>query len=293
VRRLSLLFCLLVCIASFCCDFGAVVSAQESSRGYRKASEGDDVVKDKLFPKKGRVEINGPNVGGILNQSYLTSIVVNGGLSYFANEEWGFGIEGLVSSNKDSDARYCLEHFHNNPDQVASPPCDNPTMAAGSTFPEGSRVNYGPAYVPIREVNSAFAATAIWNPVYGKQLFFLSATGYFDLFVTMGAGLLNSTYYPLETTLRNGKTSRGDFPPLGSPGPTYGAGADEVDSYGEAGRPDPVSDSDFMITTGVGQKYHFANRFNFKVEIRNYMLLGTESGFDTFFTLWGGVGMRL
>jgi outer membrane beta-barrel protein len=263
------------------------------SPSYRKASEGDDVVKNKLFPKNGKIEINGLNVGAILNESYLTTYLLHGGLTYFPSETWGFGIEGLFGSSRDSDSRYCIEHFYNDPGGNVGPGCDYPRDAPGANIEGAEKANYGPAYVPIREVKYAVAATAIWNPVYGKQLFLLSATGYFDLFLTMGAGMLISDFYPLRTVLNNGKITRGSYPADGSSDPIPGADAKETGSYGVLGRPASVRESTFMITTGIGQKYHFAERFNLKVELRNYLLVGTASGFDLFLTLWGGVGVRI
>ena len=38
---------------------------------------------------------------------------------------------------------------------------------------------------------------------------------------------------------------------------------------------------------------HFYERFYFKAELRNYTLLQTEAGYDTFFMLWAGLGARL
>lgn len=269
------------------------LAAQSSSQSYKKAAEGDEVVKSKLFPKKGKIELNGPNAGAILNQSYVDTYLLHGGLTYFSSETWGFGLEGMYAINSDNAARYCIERFYNDPKSEVTAQCDTEDVAEGSNLQGATRANYGPAYVPIREVKYAVAGTAIWNPVYGKQLFFLSATGYFDLYLTMGAGLLFSDFYPEQSILKNGNQSRGAFPPEGSGGPALGASVAEVDSWGEAGRPIPEQTTDFMIVTGVGQKYHFSKRFNFKVELRNYLLLGTPSGFDLFFTLWGGLGMRI
>jgi outer membrane beta-barrel protein len=273
--------------------FSGIHAAETTSQSYRKASEGDDVVKDKLFPKKGKIEINGLNVGAILNESYITTVVFHGGITYFSSETWGFGIEGLFASNTDNSARFCIEHFYNDPLGNVSAQCDSALDEPGANLQGAEKANYGPAYVPIRAVKYAVAATAVWNPVYGKQLFMLSGTGYFDLFLTMGAGLLFSDYYPLKTVLNNGKITRGNYPADGSTDPIPGADAADTGSYGVLGRPDPVQESTFMITTGVGQKYHFAKRFNLKVELRNYLLVGTDSGFDLFFTLWGGVGIRI
>jgi outer membrane beta-barrel protein len=284
--------------------FSATAQSQDTdnatSASYRKSTEGDDVVKNKLYPKKGRIELNLPDVGVVLNQSYVTTLLIHGGINYYFSEVWGFGVEGVFASNKDKDERACIESFYNNPDKEGGAECD-PALE-GKDISGSSRRNYGPAYVPIRELKYMLAANAVWNPVYGKQIVLLSATAYFDVFVTMGAGMAFSDYYPKATELRNGHPSRGTFPEKGSPEDTDankpGAKLDARDEqgnllYGPEGRPDVQSQSTFFVNFGVGQKYHFAKRFSFKVELRNYTLLGTESGFENFFTLWGGLGIRL
>lgn len=255
---------------------------------YRKATESDAVVKNKLFPKKGKTEVNGPNFGLILNQSYITSLIAHAGVIHYTSEEWGFGVEGFFSSNSDKSERQCIEYFYNDPKEEVGPQCGPAEGLAGATV-----ANYGPAYVPIREVDFAIAATAVWNPVYGKQLFFLSATGYFDLYLTMGAGIVSSKYFEEKTVLNNNNSARGQYSEPGTGGPVIGAAATELDSYGELGRPEALDTTNVMFTAGVGQKYHFAKRFSFKIELRNYTLLGTDSGFDLFFTLMTGIGFRL
>ena len=261
--------------------------------GYKKATEGDDVVKDKLYPKKGRVEINGPNVGTILNQSYLDTYFVSAGINDFKDEVWGFSVEGLYAINKDKAERACIENFYNDPDYEVAPECGGSDNLTG-------RANYGPAYVNIREYNYLLSANAIWNPIYGKQIFFLSAVGYFDIFVTLGGGMAFSTFYPMSTTLSDGRESRPNFPPkdgtttTASPG---GTGPSETDSdgnlmYGTQGRPKPQKQSNFMLQGGLGQKFHFGDKFNLKVELRDHLVLGTPGGFDMFFSLSGGFGLR-
>ncbi|MEZ4744190.1 MAG: outer membrane beta-barrel domain-containing protein [Bdellovibrionota bacterium] len=273
----------------------ALLPAQSAAQSnYNKAVEGGEVVRNKLFPKKNKVEINGPNLGMILNQSYIDSYVAHGGINYFVNEEWGFGIEGLVATNKDKSERTCIENFFNNP-----PPRESilPCSPDPSVIPDNSKVTYGPAYVPIREIDYIVAATAVWNPIYGKQLFFLSATGYLDLYLTMGGGLVFSKFYKKQTQLGNGNPSRGETSAEGTGGPSIGTTADEIDTngnhyYGIEGRPEAEENTNAMFTLGIGQKYHFAKRFNFKIELRNYTLIGTDAGFDLFFSLMSGVGMR-
>ena len=285
-RRMTRRLCAVAAVMFATLTF--VAQSVRAEEEYRKAVEGEDVVRNKLFPKKGRIELNGPDFGVILNQSYVNTFLFHGGLNYYFSEVWGFGAEFALAMNRNKGERECIENFFNNPRKSAAPECGTEDQV-----PEGG--NYGPAYVPIRELKYIIAGNAIWNPVYGKQIMLLRATAYFDVFVTMGGGLAFSDAYPKSSTLRNGKDSRGVFPETGPGGP--GARPGETDSdgnllYGETGRPDPVQASNPLVNFGIGQKYHFAKRFNVKAELRNYTLLGTESGFDNFFTLWGGFGMR-
>ncbi len=259
-------------------------SAFAGPGGYKKATEGDDVVKNKMYPKKGRVELNGPNLGLIMNQSYLDTYIVNGGINYFWSEVWGIGAEVTYALNKDRAERQCIETFYN------KDPKEPPPAECGSSSNLTGTSNYGPAYVNIREYNYIFSANAIWNPIYGKEILFLSAVGHFDLYVTAGGGMAFSTFYPQTTTLKNGKESRGEFSTSNQP--TGGASADETDSYGTPGRPAAIQQSHPMIEGGIGQKFHFGQKFHIKAELRDNIVVGTPGGFDMFFTLWGGVGMR-
>jgi outer membrane beta-barrel protein len=261
--------------------------------GYEKSTEGDDVIKNKLYPKKGHVEVNGPNVGTILNQSYIDTYLINGGINYFWSETWGLGIEMSYAMNKDRDERYCIEHFYNDPQYEIADECGEPDKITDGNG-DDIKGNYGPAYVSIREYNYLFTANGIWNPIYGKQIFFMSGVVNFDVFVSIGGGLAMSTYYPLKTTLGNGKESRGTFPATGQTGTKPGTDPDaDGDSYyGKNGRPVPVKETNVYLDTGIGQKIYFGKKFNFKGELRNHVVLGTPGGFDMFFTLWGGLGVR-
>ncbi|MCX6117627.1 MAG: outer membrane beta-barrel domain-containing protein [Proteobacteria bacterium] len=260
--------------------------------GYKKATEGEDVVKNKLYPKKGKLELNGPNLGMILNQSYLNTYIVNGGVNYFWNEVWGVGLDFSYALNADRNERNCIENFYNDPDYNVGDECGPEDNLTG-------RANYGPAYVNIGEYNYIFSGSAIWNPIYGKEIFFLSAVGYFDVYTTLGGGLAMTTFYPESKTLRNGKSSReGAFAPGNTkdpknPGADPGTTDDEGKLvYGKEGRPNPVQESKILLQAGVGQKFHFAKSFSFKMELRDHIVIGTPGGFDMFFTLWGGLGYR-
>ena len=139
-----------------------------------------------------------------------------------------------------------------------------------------------------------FAGNGIWNPIYGKEIFFLSGVVNFDVFITMGGGLAMSTFYPMDTKLGNGKESRGTFPASGTSGERPGTEPDEAGGpyYGKEGRPTAQKQSNIFLDGGIGQKIHFGKKFHVKAELRDHIVLGTPGGFDMFFTLWGGVGMR-
>ncbi len=269
----------------------ASTTAYSAVGGYRKATEGDDVVKNKLYPKKGRVELNGPNFGMILNQSYIDTYLVSAGINYFWSETWGFGLDLTLPFNKDRQERYCIEHFYNDPDYEIAAECGEPENIE-DVGGNGLKGNYGPAYVNIREYNMLITGNAVWNPIYGKEIFFMSAVMNFDVYVNMGAGLAMSTFYQLDSNLANGKPSRGSFPAPGQSGERPGAEPNETELYGTAGRPAALKQTNVFLDAGIGQKIHFAKKFHVKAELRDHLVLGTPGGFDMFFTLTGGVGMR-
>lgn len=285
----------LLALTSLICD---CTQAFAGVGGYKKATEGEDVIKNKLYPKKNRVELNGPNLGLILNQSYIDTYLVNGGINYFWSESWGLGAELTFAINKDRYERECVENFYNDPDFEIADECGGAENLEGlPRNPNGIGGNYGPAYVNIREYNMLLTGNAIWNPIYGKEIFFLAAVVNFDVFVTMGGGLAMTTFYPLETYLRNGNESRGNFPAQDSPNQGKRPGADPKNpahegSWGKEGRPDPQKESKVFLDAGVGQKVHINKTLNFKAELRNHLVLGTPGGFDMFFTLWAGLGAR-
>ena len=300
-------FVSLICLSILLCN-----TTFAQSKRFRKATEDDDeVIKNKLFPKKKKIEIGGPDLGLILNQSYIQSFVIHANLNYYFDEEWGFTLEGTLALNSDKSERYCIERFYNDFLNQVGSSCPAPGQDPagplytrdGSGAPVPIRgASFGPAYVPIRELGTILTGAAVWNPVYGKQLAFLTNTVYFDLFLIMGGGITQSTYYPQQIQLRNGNISRGTAPPedeisdICSEDNIPGA-CPELDGghsafIGDAGRPDPISESTPTITLGVGQKFHFKKRFNLKAEIRNYTLLGTAAGFDSFFMTWVGLGVR-
>ena len=59
--------------------------------------------------------------------------------------------------------------------------------------------------------STTLSGNYVWNPVYGKQLLFLSATSYFDLFFELGGGVMMSDFYPERNVLNNGNEPRAPY----------------------------------------------------------------------------------
>ena len=257
---------------------------------YQRATEGGDVVKNKTYPRAKTIELNVPNVGAMLNQSYVNTFLLNGGIVYNMNEEWGFGADVTMGINSDREERDCIERFYNDPNDRVRDNCGEPESLRSD--PNGY-ANYGPAYVPIRELKYIATANAVWTPVYGKQLVLMSATSYFDLFVEAGLGVAVSDFYPKSVLLRDGRKSRGQFNQDGSqPNPKIGADASQTNLYGIEGCPEVENQSNVLLNLGVGQKFHFLRHAHVSLSLRNMTLLGTSSGFENLFVLYGGGGFR-
>lgn len=272
------------------------------AQSYQRASDTSENVKNKLFPKASRFEISAPAAGLILNQSYLDSYLIHAALTYYFNESWGLSLEGAWIKNIDKPERYCIEHFYNDSANQVSVACpetgEDPAAPLENSLGGPIRgANVGPAYVPIRELNSLVFVSAVWNPIYGKQLAFLSLNSYFDIFTSLGIGASFSTFYPESQYLRNGKISRQELPSdfKGVCPTDFGVCPSDIDFedlIGENGRPDPKNEINPMLTIGLGQKFHFAKRFHIKAEVRNFSLLGGEQKFENYFALWLGLGVR-
>ena len=255
---------------------------------------GADNVRGKLFPKAEKIELN-LDVGGIITGSFINTYLLRAGINYYFDEQWGVGIEGFNAIPEQRGERECLETWYNNED---NPQLDNTKQtcdAAGNNLPNDGTSNYGPAYMPICEFKYLLAANALWSPIYGKQLLWLSATSYFDFFVVMGGGLAFSTYYPKSTTLRDGRLSRAGVDTTQTPARPKtgaGAGANETHLVGESGRPDSEEEIHPFINLGIAQRYHFFERWSVRLELRNMTLLGTPTGFENYVALWAGGGLR-
>jgi outer membrane beta-barrel protein len=296
----------------FVASLGAPLYAQK----YRKAVEGPDNVKNKRYPKVKRFEID-LQAGGLLNQSYVRSIAFGGSIQYFWSERWGMSLDGMFYSNTDKAERTCIENFYNDFYNRIGNECAadgskataQAEIRAGDVVPkmpgggvENPGPNIGPAYVPIRENTLTIGLNAIWAPIYGKQLMFLSQTNYFDVYFLFGGGIAMSEFYPKQAEdPQTGRKYRltSNQPPDANPGddivePAAGVDPSRTDAYGIDGRPQVQKESNVYINLGIGQKYHFGKKFHVKFELRNFTTLGFgESGISNNLKIVGGVGLRL
>ncbi|MBC7658640.1 MAG: outer membrane beta-barrel domain-containing protein [Chitinophagaceae bacterium] len=270
---------------------------------YKKSTEGKEVVMGKLYPKSERWELALPELGIIMNQSYVNTTLLGGGLTYWMNENLGFSFSGSIAQNSDKAERTCIESFYFDPSNEVGVACGGPGLLtnADTTQPQPDGFpKYGPAYVPIREIQQIMMFNVVYAPVYGKQLFMKSSTSYFDLFLELGVGFATSKFYPKRDVLENGNTPRGtyidpntnDAATAAANNAKIGATADQTDSYGIGGRPKPLSQGNPLLNLGIGQKFHFGKVFDVKVYVRNMTLLGTDQGFDNLLVLHVGLGMR-
>lgn len=274
---------------------GSMFCATFAHAEYEKAVEGNDVVKGKLYPRAGRFQLLVPQLGTILNTSFVYTVLLGGGVTYHINEWHGINVGGFYGLSIDKDERKCLESFYFNPARakdstnaennlpVANQDCDpeettDPTVGDKDTDGRGP-YHRKPAYMAIREIDMMFDVNYQWTPVYGKALWFLSAVGYLDLFTSIGGGVAMSTYYPLQTVSKSGKD-------------ILKQGTDILDETGKAGRPQAIQQTTPLFSLGFGARFSFFRRLYANVEFRNFTVFGS-GGTDAmnFFAIWGGSGI--
>lgn len=273
---------------------------------FYKALENQEVVKNKIYPSKNRWDFNIINYGSILNQAFIETQNFSGEISYFLNESWGIGVEGSYFLNNDKVERKCLETFFNKTnntkgldsycayDYYASKRQKLPNQTDIDL--ENKKASYGPVYMPIREIDWLFGAKITWNIMYGKQIIFRSFTGYLDVFLTFGAGVIISKFYPKKDVLDNGNTSR---KLKGQESESVGAGEYEKVNqkllYGVEGRPKPIETPNPFIKIGIGHKYHFLRNMSFEIEFNllNIPVISPEFNIESSFILNTGINIRI
>lgn len=310
VKRLSLV------VLAFASLFGSGLFSNYAEANYRKAVEGNEVVKNKKYPKKGRMQINGGG-GFILNQSFINTALFGGSVTYHFNEWNAFNVEFYAGSSNDKPDRTCIENFYldetyavlNGANPVPCPSGVDPANAPkdADELPVGSGVkdtdrqakdpeyynNKAPfqknaAYMPIRQLDLLAALNYQWTPVYGKSLFFLSKVVYLDFYLNAGVGLAGSTYYPLKDKVVDSS---------GAEKLMKDVGTTDASGYGLEGRPAPLNQMGGMATFALGSRFYAASRFLLDVQLKNFTILGDDGagGFDFSapFALVGGLGVLL
>ena len=272
---------------------------------YRKAVEGNEVVKGKFYPKAGRFEL-GVGAGGILNQSFINTFLFSASATYHLTDWHALSFEGFYGLSKDRYERECLESFYSDtkraeqyPESSGSEPCDQRkdnantpanAQADSAAYPsqdeakkkdlaENKPLERKPAYMPIRQIKTMAMLNYQWTPVYGKALWFLSAVGYLDLFFNAGLGVAMSDYSDTKKTLGESSSPVTD-------------GTSNPNEYGKEGRPLVQAQTSPAIGLGIGSRFFFANHFMIHANLRNFTIVAQtgESAFANFFGLWGGIG---
>ncbi len=292
--------------------FGGLISSPAQA-DYRKSVEGNEVVKGKFYPKKGRFQLNGSG-GFILNQSFVNTYLFGASATYHFDEWHAFHFEGLFGKSVDKVDRTCVENFYldtdyagrNNPvvfpcaqGEPLDAPKDAKNMEPDSGNKNDDKVKDNPkyyekrrpfqknaAYMPIREINTLVSANYQWTPVYGKSLFFLSQVVYLDFYLNAGLGLALSNFYPLKETVtdENGNTVL-----------MKDVGVVEDNQYGIAGRPIAIAQTSPMANFALGSRFFMARRMLLDIQLKNYSIIGSDgrggTDFSAPFALTGGFGI--
>lgn len=274
---------------------------------YKKAVEGNEVVKGKFYPKGGRFQLN-LGGGSILNQSFIDTYLVSASATYHFNEWHALNVEGFFGISSDRNERTCVENFYRDTKRAAkygqdSAECGsvaNPAKGNANTpanadadnaaYPDADEAKKKeferykplarkPAYMPIRQINTLAMVNYQWTPVYGKALWFLSWVGYLDLYANAGLGLAMSEYSPYVTTLPDGRAASD--------------GTTNDNEYGLEGRPVPESQTSPTVGIGVGSRFFFAKHFMLNIDLRNFTVVAEtgDNSYMNFFALWGGIGV--
>jgi outer membrane beta-barrel protein len=264
---------------------------------YQKAVEGNEVVKGKLYPKAGKFQITA-QVGGILNQSYLSTTLIPIAVTYHINEWHAVNAEFVYGISQEQDARTCVENFFFDPARAKSaggaeagncnpnPPPNPRNIPTDEKKGEKPPYQRKPAYPAIRQIDQMYGVNYQWTPVYGKALWFLSLVGYLDVYANAGVGFASTTYWPMKDRNVNGDFVRDE-------------GVDNAarDQWGVAARPAATSETAPTLSLGIGSRFYFAKMFTFNMDLRNTSLIGSDgsggSEFMNFFTIWGGLGVLL
>lgn len=232
-----------------------------------------DQIMNRLFPKTKKLEL-GLSGGFLLNPAFVDTQLAEASGRYFFSESWGIGLSHAIAQNKDRGERECVESFYNDPQYEVEAVCGSEDESGEIDGAE--EANVGPAYMPIRQLESLTTAYGDYSLAYGKMIFLHGATGHFDLRVRFGSGITRSTYYEQQPNERQ-----------------PGVVAADSSRYGEAGRPAPERQATPHLYLGLAEDLLFLKRFTFGGEVASYLLMGTPRGTEPFLVIRIGVGIRL
>jgi aldehyde dehydrogenase (NAD+) len=276
---------------------------------YRKSVEGNEVVKDKFYPKGGRFQLNGTG-GFILNQSFITTALFGLSGTYHFDEWHALNLEVSLGRSFDKADRACVENYYLDSEYanlngsvydrcpVKEPATkDAAEPGLGNKDPERLKQdpnyydNRGPfqknaAYMPIRDLNTLIAANYQWTPVYGKSLFFLSRVVYLDFYLNAGLGVAMSQFYPLKDKVTDSNGQEKDMKEVGTSDP---------DQYGIKGRPQPIAQTSPMASFAIGSRFFMARKYLLDIQLKNFSIIGSNGRGGTDFSaplaLTGGFGI--
>lgn len=305
VRQLGLLI-------GFLCLWAAALWPSELKADYRKSVEGNEVVKGKFYPKKGRFQVTAGG-GLVLNTSFTNSFLFGGTAGYHFDEWHALNLEVYAGSTVDKSDRTCIENFYldetyarlNGATQtcpVTKPaPKETTNLEPNTGEKDQDKLKIDPdyyqnkapfqknaAYMPIREFTMVAAANYQWTPVYGKALFFLSQVAYLDFYLNAGAGIASFNFYPLKDTIEDQSGNKRLMKDVGTVDP---------DKYGLEGRPPVQNQTCPMGSLALGSRFYMARRYLLDLQLKNYPMVcddgygGTD--FGTPFALLGGIGVLL
>jgi len=242
---------------------------------YLKATEGPDVVKNKLYPRAQRFFLHASG-GAIINPAYVDTIILNGAVGYHASEWHTFSLGVSLGLAQDRTERQCIEtYFFDTSKSGASCDVTNTANPKPGVDQKDDPYRKRPAYMPIREFKNMVTINYDYTPVYGKGILFSSLVHYLDLYFHVGAGLAFSNYYPLKR-LDNELQ-----------------GVSDNNLTGVSGRP-PVQSSVLpLINLGLGNRFYFLNNFMITAEIQDLIVLsfGDASSEFSNISVLGGVGV--
>lgn len=309
----AMLYRTMIIIGAVCC---ALLIYSGPAHAQTDSADLSVQIKKRLYKTKNTIELTA-QAGGILNHPYLRAKRIseklsvpipsayNAALTYYFTPQFGLGVDLTYFDTTSNSTRLCTETFFDgNLSREAGGPCvtppDESKQAIDKTYQEiiafsqKTKLMIQPAYPPIIEPNLVSTASLVWVPAYGKLLMFMSWVRHFNAYMKIGGGVTQANYYPQKTKTSTGQCLREGQTPDKTCGKNIGVKPDQIKEYGVNGRPKPKN---LMVPTGhvgLGLKIHFTQNLSVHGEARGIVMnTSSEQRTDLFYTLWGGLGLRI